>query len=146
MTNTANFIQELYHTIRYDNFVKKVCEYAEWLAEEVEKSTIHDLSPIIMQAIRYMKENHQKTITLEEISNYCHLSRFHFSHLFKKEVGSSVMDFLNKLRIEKASFYLETTDLNVQEIANQVGFQDANYFSRSFKKYKQVTPTEYRCY
>jgi two-component system response regulator YesN len=146
LTNTANFIQELYHTIRYDNFVKKVCEYAEWLSEQVEKSSTHDVSPIIMQAIRYMKENHQKSITLEEISCYCHLSRFHFSHLFKKEVGSSVMDFLNKLRIEKALFYLETTDLNVQEIANQVGFQDANYFSRLFKKYKQVTPTEYRCY
>ncbi|MCM2535472.1 AraC family transcriptional regulator [Neobacillus pocheonensis] len=144
LTKTATFIQDLYPTIRYDKFVKKVCEYAEWLSEEVEKSSIHDVSPIIKQAIHYMKENHQKSITLEEISCYCHLSRFHFSHLFKKEVGSSVMDFLNTLRIDKALFYLETTDLNVQEIANQVGFQDPNYFSRLFKKYKQFTPTEYR--
>jgi two-component system response regulator YesN len=144
LTNMANFIQDLYHTIRYDKFVIKVSKYAEWLTEQVENSYVHDVSPIIKQAVRYMKENHQKGMTLEEIAYFCHLSRFHFSHLFKKEVGSSVMDFFNKLRIDKSLYYLEKTDLNIQEIANQVGFHDSNYFSRLFKKYQQFSPTEYR--
>ncbi|MDQ0199127.1 AraC family transcriptional regulator [Neobacillus ginsengisoli] len=144
MTSNGSFIQELYHTIRYDKFVKKVSDYAEWLTEQVEKSTTSNLSPIIKRAIRYIKENHQKSILLEEIAHHCHLSRFHFSHLFKKEAGISVMDYLNKVKIDQAVFYLETTDLSIQEIANQVGFKDANYFSRLFKKYMQFTPTEYR--
>ncbi|MCM2535392.1 helix-turn-helix transcriptional regulator [Neobacillus pocheonensis] len=91
-----------------------------------------------------MKENHQKGVSLEDIAHYCHLSRYHFSHLFKKEVGTSVMDFFNKLRIDKSLFYLEKTDSSVQEIANQVGFHDSNYFSRLFKKYMRSSPTEYR--
>jgi two-component system response regulator YesN len=144
LTNTANVIQDLYHTIRYDKFVIKVCKYAEWLTEQVEHTYTREVSPIIHQAINYMKENHQNGITLEEIASYCHLSRFHFSHLFKKEVGLSVMDFFNKLRMDKALFYLEKTDISIQEIANQAGFIDTNYFSRLFKKYQQYSPTEYR--
>jgi two-component system response regulator YesN len=54
------------------------------------------------------------------------------------------MDFFNKLRIDKSLYYLEKTDLNIQEIANQIGFHDSNYFSRLFKKYQKFSPTEYR--
>ncbi|MFJ5562871.1 helix-turn-helix transcriptional regulator [Lysinibacillus xylanilyticus] len=144
LTNTANVIQDLYHMIRYDKFAMKVCHYAEWLTEQVEKIYIGDVSPTIKHAIRYMKENHQKEVSLDDIAHYCHLSRYHFSHLFKKEVGISVMDFFNKLRIDKSLFYLEKTEFPVHEIANQVGIHDSNYFSRLFKKYMKSSPTEYR--
>jgi len=130
--------------IRYDKFAMKVCHYAEWLTEQVEKIYIGDVSPTIKHAIRYMKENHQKEVSLDDIAHYCHLSRYHFSHLFKKEVGISVMDFFNKLRIDKSLFYLEKTEFPVHEIANQVGIYDSNYFSRLFKKYMKSSPTEYR--
>ncbi|QPQ29740.1 helix-turn-helix transcriptional regulator [Lysinibacillus sp. JNUCC 51] len=63
---------------------------------------------------------------------------------FKKEVGISVMDFFNKLRIDKSLYYLEKTEFPVHEIANQVGIHDSNYFSRLFKKYMKSSPTEYR--
>ncbi|MEH7546407.1 MULTISPECIES: AraC family transcriptional regulator [Bacillaceae] len=144
LTNTANVIQDLYQTIRYDKFVIKVSKYAKWLTEQVEKIYIRDVSPIIKHAIRYMKENLQKDVSLEDIAHYCHLSRYHFSHLFKNEVGTSAMEFFNKLRIDKSLFYLEKTDFPVQEIAIQVGFHDSNYFSRVFKKYMNSSPTEYR--
>jgi two-component system, response regulator YesN len=144
LTNTANSIQDLYHTIRYDKFVIKVCKFAKWITEQVENSYTHDVSSMIKQAIRYMKDNHQKGISLDEIAKYCNFSRFHFSHRFKKEVGLSVMDFFNKLRIDKSLFYLEMTDFTVQEISNQVGFTDSSYFSRIFKKYIKSSPSEYR--
>jgi two-component system response regulator YesN len=144
LMNTANFIQELYQIIRYDKFVKRVSIFVEWLTEQVEKVYIPEVSPIIMEAIRYMKENHQKELTLDDIAKYCHLSRFHFSHLFKKEVGLRVMEFFNKLKIDKSLYYLERTDLTIKEIANLTGFQDSNYYSRLFKKYKQTSPSEYR--
>ncbi|NRD79783.1 AraC family transcriptional regulator [Bacillus sp. BRMEA1] len=144
LTNTANFIQELYQTIRYDKFVMKVRHYVEWLTGQVEELHVHDVSPIIKEAIHFMKENHQKEISLDDLARNCHLSRFHFSHLFKKEVGQSVMEFFNKLRIDKSLYYLEKTDLTIQEIALKSGFQDSNYYSRLFKKYIKSSPTEYR--
>jgi len=144
LSENAHFIQDLYQTIRYDKFVKKVCDYGRKLTEEIAKTHVIEVSPVIRNAIRYIKENLLRRISLEEVAQYCCLSKYHFSHLFKKEVGMSFVDFLNKIRIEKALQYLETTDLTVQQIANLVGFEDSNYFSRIFKKYMQHSPTEYR--
>ncbi|AMA72398.1 helix-turn-helix domain-containing protein [Aneurinibacillus thermoaerophilus] len=144
LSENAHFIQDLYQTIRYDKFIKKVCEYVRWLTEQVALTQTLEVSPVIRQAIRYMKENLRKKISLEDIAQYCCLSKYHLSHLFKKEIGVSVIDFLNKIRIEKAIYYLETTDLSIQQIADKVGFPDANYFSRTFKKYTQHSPTKYR--
>ncbi|MGG3470265.1 helix-turn-helix domain-containing protein [Neobacillus pocheonensis] len=144
LTTNTNFIQNLYHIIRYDKFVNQVCEYAVWLTEQSVNTNQMEVTPLIQQAIDYIKENHQRNITLNEIAQYCCLSRYHFSHLFKKEVGLSLIDYLNRLRIDKSLPYLEMTDLPISEIAARTGFQDANYFSRMFKKYRQFSPTDYR--
>ncbi|WP_223592465.1 AraC family transcriptional regulator [Neobacillus bataviensis] len=144
LTNNTNFIQNLYHIIRYDKFVNQVCEYAVWLTEQSLNTNQMEVTPLIQQAIDYIKENHQRNITLNEVAHYCCLSRYHFSHLFKKEVGLSLIDYLNRLRIDKSLSYLEMTDLPISEIAARTGFQDANYFSRMFKKYMQFSPTDYR--
>ncbi|RNB89590.1 AraC family transcriptional regulator [Brevibacillus fluminis] len=144
LTENAHFIQELYRTIRYDKFVQKVCTYVRQLTEQVALTQMLEVSPLIRQAIRFIKEQLNERIMLEEVAQYCCLSKYHLSHLFKREVGLSVVDFINKLRLEKAKYYLETTDWTMQQIASQVGFQDANYFSRMFKKVHQLSPSEYR--
>jgi len=64
--------------------------------------------------------------------------------LFKKEVGISLIDYLNRMRIDMSLSYLEMTDLPISEIAEKIGFQDANYFSPMFKKYMQFRPSDYR--
>ncbi|MEW9668325.1 helix-turn-helix domain-containing protein [Ammoniphilus sp. 3BR4] len=144
LSENAHFIQDLYQTIRYDKFVQKVCEYGQRLTEQVTLTHSAVVSPVIRQAIQYIKENLEKKISLDEIARFCCLSKYHISHLFKKELGVSIVDFINKMRIEKALLYLEQTDLTVQQIANHVGFEDANYFSRTFKKYVQISPSEFR--
>ncbi|WCN37633.1 helix-turn-helix domain-containing protein [Aneurinibacillus uraniidurans] len=144
LTENAHFIQELYRTIRYDKFVQKVCTYVRQLTEQIALTQTLYVSPLIRQAVRFIKEQLNERIMLEEVAQYCCLSKYHLSHLFKREVGLSVIDFINKLRLEKAKYYLETTDLTVQQIASQVGFQDASYFSRMFKKVHQFSPSEYR--
>jgi two-component system, response regulator YesN len=144
LSENAHFIQDLYQTIRYDKFIQKVCDYVRQLTEQAAFTQTAGVSPVVRQAIRYIKENLQERLSLEEIAQSCCLSKYHLSHLFKKEVGSTVVDFLNKIRIEKALYYLETTDLTIQQIASEVGFQDANYFSRMFKKYMQHSPKEHR--
>lgn len=144
LSDSAKIMQDLYHTIRYDKYVVKVCEYWRKLARQVAEAHALEASPVIRSAIGYMKEHLQEKITLGEIAQYCYLSTYHFSHLFKKEVGMSFVDFLNKLRIEKAVHFLETTDLPIKLIAARTGFQDTNYFSRKFKMVTNLSPTEYR--
>ncbi|NOU90804.1 AraC family transcriptional regulator [Paenibacillus sp. LMG 31460] len=144
LSGSARVIQDLYNTIRYDKYVLKVCDYWRKLARQVAEAHAREASPVIRSAIEYMKEHLQEKITLGEIARYCYLSTYHFAHLFKREVGLSFVDFLNKLRIEKAVHFLETTDLPVQLIAAQVGFPDPNYFTRKFKLYMSCSPSEYR--
>ncbi|MDN4595231.1 helix-turn-helix domain-containing protein [Polycladomyces subterraneus] len=144
LSENARFIQDLYVTIRYDKFVQKVCEYARRLTQHMEPQHLTSASPVIRKAVRYLKENLQRRISLEEVAQYCCVSVYHLSHLFKRETGMTLIDFLNKLRVEKAMHFLEATDCTIQEIAYFVGFQDANYFSRTFKKYVKRSPSAYR--
>lgn len=144
LSENAHFIQDLYVTIRYDKFVQKVCEYVRLLMKHMEPNCLMAASPVIHKAARYLKGNLHRKITLEEIAQYCCVSVYHLSHLFKRETGMSPIDFLNRLRVEKAAYYLEATDCTIQQIASFVGFLDANYFTRAFKKYVKCTPSAYR--
>jgi two-component system, response regulator YesN len=131
-------------TIRYDKFVRKVCDYGRWLTGQVSQFQFPNASTVIRQAIQYMKRCHRQSMSLDEVAHYCSLSKYHLSHLFKKEVGVSFIDLLNQIRVDKAGYYLKTSDLPVQQIAGLVGYQDANYFSRIFKRYLGCSPKEYR--
>ncbi|WP_018133564.1 helix-turn-helix domain-containing protein [Effusibacillus pohliae] len=144
LSENSRFIQDLYSTIRYDKFEQKVCDYVCRLAEQVEDANLSHVSPIIRQAIRYMQEHLQRAVSLCEVAQFCCVSAYHFSRLFKKEVGCSFVDYANRMRLRKALYYLEATDCTIQQVAHYAGFQDANYFSRIFKRYMHTTPTEYR--
>ncbi|MBP1995185.1 helix-turn-helix domain-containing protein [Paenibacillus eucommiae] len=144
LSDNARVIQELYNTIRYDKFVHKVCDYWRELAGQVALANAADVSPAIRSALEYLKQNMSNKISLDQVAQYCFISTYHFAHLFKKEVGLSFIDYLNKMRIEKAVHYLETTDLSVQEIASRVGFHDSNYFARKFKSLMNCSASEYR--
>ena len=68
----------------------------------------------------------------------------YFSRLFKKETGEGVIDYINKVRIERAKVLLRNTDLKSSEICSMVGVLDSKYFSKLFKKMEGLTPSEYR--
>jgi two-component system response regulator YesN len=144
LTETTRLIQDLYRTVRFDKFLPRICAYGRKMARLGEGIPVSEVCPTIQKAIAYMKEHLTKKITLQEVAQVCSVSIYYFSHLFKRETGKSFIEYLNELRIRKAMFYLEHTDLSVQEIAGRVGFDDANYFSRLFKKYVSMSPAKYR--
>lgn len=144
ISENARMLQDLYGTIRYDKFVQKLSSYWRKLARQVADNHALEVSPVIRSAIVYIKEHHQEKMLLTEIAQHCYLSTHYFAHLFKKETGLSFIDFLNKVRIEKAAYFLEKTELSVQEIAARVGIQDANYFARKFRMVMGCSPTDYR--
>lgn len=92
----------------------------------------------------YMEENLTREIELKELAVMASLSVGQFCRVFKKLTGKSTRDYINQLRIEKAVMLLEGSGDNIGEIAFAVGFGDSNYFSRVFKKYRGIAPSEYR--
>lgn len=72
------------------------------------------------------------------------LSVSQFSFLFKQHTGISPMNYLTEARMQRACEYLDTSEASIKEIASQLGYEDALYFSRSFKKCTGLSPTQYR--
>ncbi|SFL36560.1 response regulator transcription factor [Pelosinus propionicus] len=99
---------------------------------------------VINKACDYIVKNYHKNISLEEVAQTVHLSPFYFSRLFKQEKGYNFVDFLTKVRIEKAKKMLQNPDFTAVRIAAEVGYQDASYFSRVFRQTMGMTPNQYR--
>lgn len=99
---------------------------------------------LLTPAIKYMDENFHKEITLKDMANMCFITPGYFSKIFYKETGEKFSDYLTRIRIERAKELLKTTDKTIQEIAMEVGYNDAGYFTRRFKSHKGTTPGHYR--
>lgn len=99
---------------------------------------------LINQATRYISENYEKPLSLNEIAKQLGISKSHFCRLFKKKTGANFSDYLTGVRINEAAKMLRATDLSVTEIALRCGYNDSAYFAMIFKKIKNTTPLKYR--
>ena len=93
---------------------------------------------------QYMKTHFAESLTLEGMAEIVHLNPVYLSGLFKKELGVNFSDYLAGLRVEKAKALLKEVDWNISEVAAQVGYGDARYFSKVFSKLVGINPKEYR--
>lgn len=99
---------------------------------------------VVEQAIHYMRENIENSISIKEVLHYVGYSQSHFSTLFKNRTGMSPLSYINHLKMEHASYLLKTTDLKVNQICYKVGIEDPLYFSRLFSKVMGMSPTKYK--
>ncbi len=98
----------------------------------------------IAKTVLYIRKHLNEAIELEKLAEISCLSKDHFIRLFKKELGTTPLQYINLKKIEKAQLLLITEELAVKEIAFQLAFEDYSYFNRLFKKITGVTPQEYR--
>ncbi|MFA5148488.1 MAG: helix-turn-helix domain-containing protein [Candidatus Omnitrophota bacterium] len=99
----------------------------------------------VLKAVGFIKKNyHDKDISLQKVATEVALSHYYFSHIFKDELKITFIEYLTKIRIEASAKLLKNRNLNVNQIAYAVGYQDPNYFSKVFKRYMKTSPIEYR--
>jgi len=98
----------------------------------------------IQPALRYIHENLDKHITLEDLADVVDLNPSYMSDVFSKAIGISPIKYINRKRIENAQALLLSTRLTLYEIARKVGFSDEYYFSRTFNKIVGQPPGKYR--
>jgi two-component system response regulator YesN len=98
----------------------------------------------IRQAKIYIEENYMKNITLEDLGSYLGFNPSYFSSLFKKETGTSFIEYLSKIRMEKAKELLKEPGLRIQDICLMVGYNDVKYFTKLFIKHTGLKPNEFR--
>lgn len=92
----------------------------------------------------YLTQNYTRKITLDELADIFYINKFYLTRLFKEQFGVSINTYLLQTRITHAKHLLRFSDLSIEKISQECGMNDANYFSRMFKKVEGVTPGEYR--
>jgi AraC-type DNA-binding domain-containing proteins len=99
----------------------------------------------VKKIINYLNENYENKISLDQIAHNMYLSPVYISKIFKEETGESPINYLIKIRLEKAKDILLGSDGgSIKSIANQVGYEDVYHFSKLFKKYYGISPLYYK--
>lgn len=137
--------------------LKEILDKVNESVKELEKDKISRLqkesnltdskdgySKTIKKSIDYIHKNYKQHISLQDISNYVFLSHEYFSRLFKEEVGENFSSYLTNYRMKKAESLIKNTDMKISQIAMEVGYTNASYFSRSYKKFKGISPEDDR--
>jgi Response regulator containing CheY-like receiver domain and AraC-type DNA-binding domain len=100
---------------------------------------------IVEQAKNYIDENYMKKgITLNEVAHHNHVSPNYLSYLFKKYMNCNLWEYVIRLRMEESKRLIETTDLRRYEIADRVGYESPEHFSKIFKKYYGISPSDWK--
>ena len=97
----------------------------------------------IEKAINYIKSNLSSELSLEKVANEIKFSPSYFHKLFKASTGKPLHQYIEALRIEKATNFLITTEMTLTEIAYECGFSSQSYFSYTFKRHTGMTPRVY---
>ena len=98
----------------------------------------------VRQVADYLQQSPERPVSVGALAEMANLSVSHFCALFKRTTGFAPVDYLLHMRIQRACELLDTTDQPIKRIAGEMGFSDALYFSRTFRKVHGISPTAYR--
>ncbi|MBP3648739.1 MAG: helix-turn-helix transcriptional regulator [Clostridia bacterium] len=110
----------------------------------VRSHAVSQYSAPVQKALVYMEENLSGDLGLQTLADAMQLTPGYLSELFHREVGRTVVQHITDLRMKHALHLLQTTQLQVQNVAQLCGIADANYFSKLFRKHHGMTPRQYR--
>ena len=126
-------------------FFAEVYEEKLYTQSVGERAPTNDKSILMLKTIfAFLRENYDKPLTLESISQTIEKSPKYVGAFFKRMTGKTPIEYLNEYRIEKAARKLRLTDMSVTDVAFSSGFSDLSYFIKTFKRIKGVSPGKYR--
>jgi two-component system response regulator YesN len=115
-------------------------EFIELVYSSQDAKKVTQITPVI----NYIDANYDKSITLDEVAKVSHLSASRLAHVFKDQMGITVIDYLTSVRIERAKQLLLATSQSCTEICFQVGYNNQSYFTRTFKTLVGIPPRRFR--
>ncbi len=124
-----------------EKILKKHSQEYSNLISDKNKSA---LSKPIYASLDYISSHFSDNISLQDVADNIKISKNYFCEIFKKETGITFIQYLTNLRIEKAKWYLENSNLKMNEISDAVGYSNYSYFSYIFKKNTGITLSDYR--
>ncbi|ERI93591.1 transcriptional regulator, AraC family [Clostridiales bacterium oral taxon 876 str. F0540] len=99
---------------------------------------------IVNKMLQYLHLNIEAHTTVEDLANSLNISKGYASDCFKKHMGTTIMQYAKKIKVERAKTLLLNSTSSILEIASLLGFYDQSHFTKAFKELVGVTPTEFR--
>lgn len=144
--NSRKLVLETTKQIRSADTLSGMMEIFRSCLENMANADRQQLKSIeIARTVQYITENYYKEgISLTQAASFVGMNKEYLSSIFKREIGEGFVDYVNRMRINKACELLERGSLKISEISQVLGFRDESYFSRVFKKMMNMSPNEYR--
>ena len=130
----AKMLELIAVAYKHDLLTRQVREGRE------EAGTVENLKKVL----QYIGEHYSSPIRLFELAELVNMNEQYFCRYFKKNIGKTITEYINVIRVEKAATALAETEDKIIDIAAACGFDNTGYFIRRFKKEKGMTPSEYR--
>lgn len=130
----AKMLELIAVAYKYDLLTRQVREGRE------EAGTVENLKKVL----QYIGEHYSSPIRLSELAELVNMNEQYFCRYFKKNIGKTITEYINVIRVEKAATALAETEDKIIDIAAACGFDNIGYFIRRFKKEKGMAPSEYR--
>ncbi len=118
--------------------------YSKYAGENDNKSTVNKSLEKMKVIIKYIEENYANEISIEDMADELGISSSHFMKLFKSNMHTSFINYLNEYRLSMAAKLLISSNSNIMDISMECGFNNLSYFNRSFKNQYDITPKRYR--
>ena len=109
-----------------------------------EKSSSSTSNFAVYRTLRYIDQEYLNIASIKEIAAALNYSEYYLSHLFREKMGLTIKEYLTRKKMIAAENMLKTSNMSIQEIAEQLNYASAHSFSLAFKKYMSESPNAYR--
>ena len=141
---SSEFAQKVLDATSSSEVLKLSYEMVERFCALVRQYRLQSYSPIIRKTIHFILMNLNQKLTVTEIAKSVNVTPNYLSSIFHNEVGITLTNYIQNMRLEKAAHLLTYTTSHIQDISASIGIYDNNYFAKLFKNKYSKTPTEYR--
>ena len=142
-TAVNRLLDEIDNINTLEDAQKYLNSYIGMIKENLEKDT-SGYSSLVKDALKFIKQNFARDISLEAASEYINANPSYLSRLLKKETGRSFVEIVTQMRIDTAKYLLLQPGSRIMEVCAHVGYSNYAYFYQVFKKVVGITPTDYK--
>ena len=144
--NIENIFLKAENDIKNNDEASFICCFFSLMTSLKKYMAEHISSPdgYMASAIRYINANYGESITIDDICNHIHMSKYHFCRKFKELIGTTVMNYLINTRIAEAKNLLALSDMPISKISETCGFSSFSFFCQAFKQNAGISARQYR--